>query len=93
MSKYIETALPLTEINEVAIREKAGKPGHPANLHMWWGRSPEASSLAALAAAIMDFSSKFDAKLIAGWQIIHGFNISSSENASATLWHFRVFFL
>ena len=37
MSKYIETALPLTEINEVAIREKAGNPGHPANLHMWWG--------------------------------------------------------
>ena len=40
MSKYIETALPLTEINEVAIREKAGKPGHPANLHMWWGAQP-----------------------------------------------------
>ena len=47
MRKYIETALPLTEINEAAMREKAGKPGHPANLHMWWGRSPEASSLAA----------------------------------------------
>lgn len=56
MNKVIETALPLTEINEAAIREKAGKAGHPANLHMWWGRSPEASSLAALSAAVMDYS-------------------------------------
>lgn len=58
MSKYVETALPLAEINDAAIREKAGKRGHPANLHMWWGRSPEASSLAALAAAVMDFTAE-----------------------------------
>ena len=44
MGKYIETALPLAEINDAAIREKAGKRGHPANLHMWWGRSPLAVS-------------------------------------------------
>ena len=56
MNKIIETTLPLTEINNAAIREKAGKAGHPANLHMWWGRSPEASSLAALSAAVMDYS-------------------------------------
>lgn len=37
MGKYIETALPLAEINDAAIREKAGKRGYPANLHMWWG--------------------------------------------------------
>ena len=58
MGKYIETALPLAEINDAAIREKAGKRGYPANLHMWWGRSPEASSLAALAAAVLDFSAE-----------------------------------
>ena len=29
MGKYIETALPLAEINDAAIREKAGKRGHP----------------------------------------------------------------
>lgn len=56
MAKLIETALPLTEINHAAIREKAGNPGHPANLHMWWGRSPLSSSLAALAAAVLDAS-------------------------------------
>ena len=56
MSKYIETALPLAEVNDAAIRERAGKPGHPANLHMWWGRSPEASSLAALTAVVLDYS-------------------------------------
>lgn len=56
MAKLIETTLPLTEINEAAIREKAGKAGHPANLHMWWGRSPEATSLAALAAAVKEYS-------------------------------------
>lgn len=68
MRKYIETALPLAEINDAAIREKAGKRGHPANLHMWWGRSPEASSLAALSAAVMDFTtetSEQDLELIA----------------------------
>lgn len=58
MDKLIETALPLTEINDAAIREKAGKSGLPANLHMWWGRSPEASSLSALSAALLDFSEK-----------------------------------
>lgn len=56
MDKYIEMALPLAEINDTAIRERAGKPGHPANLHMWWGRSPVASSLASLAAAVLDYS-------------------------------------
>lgn len=56
MPKLIETALPLAEINDAGIREKAGKIGHPANLHMWWGRSPEASSLAALTSAILDYS-------------------------------------
>ena len=29
MGKYIETALPLAEINDAAIREKAGKRGTP----------------------------------------------------------------
>ncbi len=56
MAKIVETALPLAEINEAAIREKAGKTGRPANMHLWWGRSPLASSLAALAAAALDFS-------------------------------------
>lgn len=56
MNKLIETVLPLAEINDAAIREKGGKTGHPANLHMWWGRSPLGSSLAALSAAVMDYS-------------------------------------
>ena len=56
MDKYIEAALPLTEINRAAMRERAGKAGHPANLHMWWGRSRVASSLAVLAAALLDYS-------------------------------------
>lgn len=56
MDKYIETALPLAGINESAIWERAGRAGHPANLHMWWGRSPIGSTLAALSAAILDFS-------------------------------------
>ena len=46
--------IPLTEINDSAIREKAGKASHPANLHMWWGRSPIGSALAALVAAVLD---------------------------------------
>lgn len=56
------------EINNAAIREKSGKTGHPSNLHMWWGRSPEASSLATLAGAILDYSEETaseDMKLLA----------------------------
>ncbi|PWM79770.1 MAG: hypothetical protein DBY32_02640 [Phascolarctobacterium sp.] len=56
MNKIIETTLPLTELNKLAIKEKAGKIGHPANLHMWWGRSPISSSTAALCSAVMDYS-------------------------------------
>ncbi len=69
MQKLIETVLPLAEINAASIREKAGKTGHPVNLHMWWGRSPEASSMAALASAVMDYSEETvteDMSLIAG---------------------------
>ena len=73
MDKLIETALPLKEINDAAIRERAGKAGHPANLHMWWGRSSEASSLAALAAAVIDYSEETaaeDMELIA--KVVYG---------------------
>lgn len=68
MPKIIESALPLAEINDAAIREKAGKTGHPANLHMWWGRSPEASSLASVASAVLDYTEETvaeDAALLA----------------------------
>ena len=54
MKKLIEVALPLTEINAKTFREKNLAPGHPANLHLWWGRSPISSVQSALAASIMD---------------------------------------
>ena len=54
MKKLIETALPLSSINAKTISERTGASGHPANLHMWWGRSPKHSSLTALAAALVD---------------------------------------
>ena len=54
MKKLIEVALPLAEINAKTIREKKLTPGHPANLHLWWGRSPISSVKSALAASIVD---------------------------------------
>lgn len=54
MKKLIEVALPLAEINAKTIREKRLAPGHPANLHLWWGRSPISSVQSALAASIVD---------------------------------------
>lgn len=53
MKKIIETALPLRIINESAMGDKA-KKYHPGNMHLWWGRSPIASSSALLFAAIVD---------------------------------------
>lgn len=54
MKKLIEAALPLTEINAKTIREKKLAPGHPAHLHLWWGRSPISSVQSALAASLID---------------------------------------
>lgn len=55
MKKLIETALPLSEINTKTISERT-IAGHPANLHMWWGRSPHYSSIVSLTSALVDAS-------------------------------------
>lgn len=54
MKKLIEVAVPLTEINAKTISEKRLAAGHPANLHLWWGRSPISSVQSALAASLID---------------------------------------
>lgn len=54
MKKLIETALPLSSINSKTISERTSAVGHPANMHMWWGRSPHYSSVAALTASMVD---------------------------------------
>lgn len=54
MKKLIEVALPLAEINAKTISEKKLAAGHPANLHLWWGRSPISSVQSALAASLID---------------------------------------
>ena len=54
MDSMIETALPLSQINARTLREKKLSPGHPANMHLWWGRSPVSSVRAALKAALTD---------------------------------------
>ncbi|WP_304266978.1 DUF1156 domain-containing protein [Phascolarctobacterium succinatutens] len=54
MKKLIETALPLSKINARTISERTSAIGHPANMHMWWGRSPYFSSIAAITAALVD---------------------------------------
>lgn len=54
VKKLIETTLPLSKINKETIKERTSSPGHPGNLHMWWGRSPRYSSVMALQAAVID---------------------------------------
>lgn len=53
MKKMIETELPLHEINDSSIADRA-KKGHPGNMHLWWNRSPIDSSEALLKAAMED---------------------------------------
>lgn len=53
MRKLIEGILPLQELTEATIRENVRK-GYPGNMHLWWNRSPIASSTALLYAALMD---------------------------------------
>lgn len=59
MKKLIETALPLSKVNEKTISERTVS-GHPANLHMWWGRSPQYSSIVSLTAALIDAAENLD---------------------------------
>lgn len=51
--QLIETVLPLHEINDSAIADRA-KKGHPGNMHLWWNRSPIDSSAALLKAVMED---------------------------------------
>ena len=44
----------LSEIRHVDSRERIGAAGHPANMHIWWGRTPIASTEMILKAALLD---------------------------------------
>lgn len=61
--KLIEVALPLTEINDAAAREKSIKSGHPANLHLWWARRPLAAARAVLFGQLVDDPSAYPDEL------------------------------
>ena len=54
MKKLIETTLPLKTIQSADVGEKVGGSGHPANMHIWWGRTPISSTEMILKAAILD---------------------------------------
>lgn len=54
MKKLIESALPLSRMYAETLHEKKLASGHPANLHLWWGRSPVSSVRSALAASLVD---------------------------------------
>lgn len=56
MQKLIEAALPLSSINGKTVSEKKSSQGSPANLHMWWGRTPRYSTRAALLSSLIDTS-------------------------------------
>ena len=51
MKTKIEGALPLRQINQSAMAERATKE-HPGNMHLWWNRSPIDSSKEILTSAI-----------------------------------------
>lgn len=54
MRKVIETTLPLRIIQAADTGEKVGAAGHPANMHIWWGRTPISSAEMILKAAMLD---------------------------------------
>ena len=61
--KLIEKRLPLNRLSASAMADKVHK-GHPGNLHLWWNRSPIASSTALILAAIADEDDAEAEKLI-----------------------------
>ena len=52
--KLIEVALPLTEINAEAAREKSLRQRHPSALHHWWARRPLTAARAVIWAPLVD---------------------------------------
>ena len=50
--RLAEVDFPIAEVSRHAAREKAGPPGHPSRLHLWWARRPLASSRAMLLALL-----------------------------------------
>ena len=52
MKTKIEGALPLRQINQFAMSERATKE-HPGNMHLWWNRSPIDASKEILTSALM----------------------------------------
>ena len=52
--KLIEVALPLTEINAAAAREKSLRQRHPSALHHWWARRPLTAARAVIWASLVN---------------------------------------
>ena len=62
----IETTLPLRVIQAADVGDRAGLSGHPANMHIWWGRTPIASTAMILKAAMLDNDSSKE-KSVEAW--------------------------
>ena len=52
--KLIEVTIPISVINDAAVREKSIHHGHPSTLHTWWARRPLATCRAVLFAQLVD---------------------------------------
>ena len=57
--KLIEVAMPLEAINNVCVKEKSIRHGHPSTLHLWWARRPLAACRAVIFAQLLDDPSNF----------------------------------
>ena len=57
--KYSETKLPLNTLHASAIKEKA-RGEHPGALHLWWNRTPIASTAALLFASLTNSLKNYD---------------------------------
>src|SRR3989338_10440146 len=57
--KLIEVAMPLEAINNVCVKEKSIRHGHPSTLHLWWARRPLAACRAVIFASIVDDPSSY----------------------------------
>ena len=88
MKTMVEGALPLRQINQSAMSERATKE-HPGNMHLWWNRSPIDSSKEILTSALASdqdaTSEDFNVTIVDPFSGFGGLALAAAETGASVI--------